>query len=164
MTDQSKESAQQSSPFILVVVLLVFGVVLGGVGMMRYNTAQASTEWPTVTGTVTSSRVQTTSRDGRNEYMPRVQYSYGVEGRSFTGTRITASDEYQKNRGSAEDILVRYPSGASVAVFYDPQDPANSVLAQGMPGNVKVMLGAGVACLALAVLIGISAVRQKARA
>jgi len=164
MDDHNQQETHRSSPFILVVVLLVFGVVLGGVGFMRYTTARASAEWPTVNGTVTSSRVQTTRRDGKNEYMPRVQYSYVVDGQSFSGTRITASDEYQKNRGSADDILGRYPSGTAVTVFYDPQDPARAVLEQGLPGNVKVLLGAGVACLALAVLIGISAAGGKAQA
>ncbi len=165
MTDQSDPPNQKgSNPLILVAALVIFGVVLGGLGLSKYRSGQASAEWPTVSGTISSGRVQSHRRDGRTEYMPQVQYSYQVGNRTFTGTRITVSDVYQRNRGSAEDILRKFPAGATVTVYYDPDDPAMAVLEQGMPGNVKVLLGAGAGCLVLAVLIGISAVRSGSRA
>jgi hypothetical protein len=90
-----------------------------------------------------------------------VNYGYTVNGRSYTGRRISASDEYQKNRGSAEDILDRYPVGATVTVFYDPENPATSLLVTGAPGNTYVMMAASVFCLLAALAVGVSALRRR---
>jgi hypothetical protein len=161
MTAQEQTSKEPSNPLILVGVLLLFGLVFGGVGLQRYSVARASSDWPSVQGQITSGRIQTTQRDGKNEYMPTVRYSFTVEGRGYSGSRITASDEYQKNRGSAQDILARYPVGGQVEVFYNPADPGVAVLEKGMPGNVKVLLVTGGLCLAFSVLIGVSALRGR---
>ena len=80
---------------------------------------------------------------------------------SHTGRRITASDEYQKNRASAEDILARYPVGATVTVTYDPEGPGTSLLVPGAPGNTKVMIGAAILCLLAALAIGVSDLRRR---
>jgi len=156
-----EDKTKQASPAILVVALLAFGVVLGGFGLYRYQLGNESASWPSVQGTITQSRAQSTRRDGKQEYMPSVHYTYSVDGASHTGTRITASDVYQKTRSGAEDILRSYPVGAEVAVFYDPGAPEKSVLEAGMPKNVYVLLFAAAACILLAVAVGVSAAKSR---
>ncbi|MFH2052469.1 MAG: DUF3592 domain-containing protein [bacterium] len=154
-------SANQGNPLILIIALFVFGLVLGGFGMNRYKMGKASEGWPTVTGTIISSRTQTRQTDGKNEYMPSLSYSYTVEGRNLVGSRITASEVYQKNRQSAEEIVRRYAVGTEVQVHYDPEAPERAVLEPGLPGNVKILLGGGGVCIFLAVAISVSVVKKK---
>jgi len=159
---EEKTRNKKGDAAILVGVLLVFGLILGGFGLYRYGIGKKSQTWPEVTGKITYSRAESRRSNDRQQYMPSVKYTYTVEGKSFTGTRITASDAYQKSLTGATDILEEYPVGGEVSVHYDPGDPAVSVLEVGMPGNVYVLLAAGIGCFALAVLIAVSALRQRA--
>jgi len=157
----ASQEKKGNSPGILVLVLLGFAVVLGGFGGFKYKIGKESTSWPTVSGKVTYSHAETTRKDKRNQYRPAVKYSYTVDGRGYVGARITASDQIQKNISSAKDILRKYPVGAQVVVHYDPGDPGRAVLVPGLPGNVYVMLAAAAACIVLAVLVGVSALRRR---
>ena len=41
--------------------------------------------------------------------------------------------------GSSKAKLARYPAGAEVDVFYDPQSPTSAVLECKLPGSVMVL-------------------------
>jgi len=154
-------STQGNSPAILVVVLVAFALVLGGFGTYRYTQGRDSASWPTVSGTITYSHAESSRRSGKMEYRAAVKYRYTVGGKAYTGRRINASDEYQKNLGSANDILRHYPVGATVTVSYDPEEPGSSLLEAGVPGNTYVMIAAAILCLLGALAIGVSALRRR---
>ena len=43
-----------------------------------------------------------------------------------------------RNGGSgAQKVVDRYPSGAQVMVYYNPEKPSDSLLERGMPGFIK---------------------------
>ena len=150
-----------SNGLILIAVLLVFGLVLGGFGMYRYNMGKKSTSWPSANGRITYSHASPHSEKNGTQYMPTVRYTYAVKGKSYTGTRITASDQYQKNISSANDILRDYPVGKGVAVYYNPSDPAVSLLEIGIQGNVYVMLAGAGGCFLFAVFIAVSLLKKR---
>ena len=159
-----KENAK-SNPLILVAALVGFALVLGGVGMHRYNVGKESVSWPTTKGVITSSRAQpTTTENNRREFRLSVSYTYSVEGKSYTGNRITASDMYEKTKSAAENRLKRYPTGGEVSVYYDSANPGTSVLESGLQKNVYMLLGAAVVCLFLAGLITVSVLRKPQQA
>ncbi len=160
-TKTTTEKNKKSNAVILVCVLIVFGLILGGFGLFRYNVGKKSADWPSVSGKVTCSRAQSTRVDKRMRYTPVVKYAYAVHGRSYAGGRISASDMHQKTIIRAKDILRKYPVGGQVPVYYDPDDPGVSLLEPGLPKNVFVLLFCAAACFGLAVLITISALRQK---
>ena len=65
------------------VVLLVFGV---------YTRVQSlrSRSWPTVTGVITESRVDSTrDRDGQWSHTARIRYRYTVGGKTYNGDTIS---------------------------------------------------------------------------
>jgi hypothetical protein len=37
----------------------------------------------------------------------------------------------------AHKVVERYPAGAQVMVYYDPNNPSEAVLERGMPGYIK---------------------------
>lgn len=74
-------------------------------------------------GTVISSTVQVPSR------VPLVLYTYCVDGTTFRGNRVNDEARWSRRRGrDAEATVARYPAGAPVVVYYDPDNPAESIL------------------------------------
>lgn len=90
---------------------------------------QSSDSWRTTNGRVLKSRVEVSGGD-HTSVSPYVLYEYELHGRAYQNTQIKVGDRFLSIRGSREayDIVDRYPVGASVTVFYDPTNPAESAL------------------------------------
>jgi hypothetical protein len=153
------ETPSKSNAAILIGALIVFAAVFGGFGTYKYTVASASSSWPTTQSRITASRLDRTGSGSDTKYRPSVSYRYSVQGTDYTGKRIRAVSSYT-SRGKAESELARYPSGATVTVYYDPADPASSVLVPGVTMGIYLMLAVGVACLVLAIAILVSALRR----
>lgn len=151
--------ATKGNAVILIGVLLVFALVLGGFGWSKYRLGQASTSWPTVDGQIASAKLDSTRSDGKTKYQPAVSYNYTVDGTSYAGTRISAISSYS-SRTKADAVLARYRTGTRVTVHYDPANPRSSVLEPGAGRDAVLILIAAAACLVLAVVILISALRR----
>lgn len=96
--------------------------------------AKASTGWPTVSGTVTTSeRAKVMFRK-----QPRVTYSYSVNGAPLTGQRISFAGGYPPRETDA--ILSRYPVGQQVVVSHAPDNPAETTLETGSNRQVTAQL------------------------
>jgi hypothetical protein len=67
-----------------------------------------------------------------SSFTPEVRYKYQFEGRELTGDKIGFVAMGADHPGVAEKTLERYPAGAEVAVFVDPQRPTRSVLTRGV--------------------------------
>jgi hypothetical protein len=96
--------------------------------------AKASTGWPTVSGTITTSeRAKVMFRK-----QPRVTYSYSVNGTPLAGNRISFAGGYPPKETDA--ILSRYPVGREVVVSYAPDKPAEATLETGANRQVTAQL------------------------
>gem|GEM_PF-2162197 len=137
------------SLFMLAIGLL--GLAVLSVGLGQAMGGSGSSDWPTTTGVITESLVETlTDLEGEITYAPGVAYSYEAEGMIFPYNRLN----YQPSadRSQAEEVVARYPLGAAVTVYYDPADPGQSTLEPGWAGStwVLIVVGAGVAVTGLA--------------
>ena len=159
--DNAKRTPKKGDAAILVSVLLVFALVLGGIGLYRFNTGRKSTSWPNLTGKIVYSRAQPHKVKVGHDYLPSVRYTYTLDGETYTGKGITASDVYQKTLSGAKDILRKYPVGAEVSVSYKPDDPTQSVLETGIRKNVYILLGGSALCLVFAAAIVVSRLKAK---
>jgi hypothetical protein len=160
-TETTAVKNKKSDAVILVGALIVFGLILGGFGLFRYDIGKKSADWPSTAGKITYSRSESRRVDKQTRYSPTVKYTYQAAGRRYVGSRISASDMHQKSLSGADKILRKYPTGGRVTVYYNPDDPAVAVLEPGMPKNVFVLLACAAACFGLAVLVSVSAARQK---
>lgn len=108
------------------LVTVVVGVaVLGGVALRRRSQAHdrhPSVSWQRTQGTVLSSTLQVRQQGASRVEVPLVLYAYQVDGQKYRGERIRCGGP------SGGDAVTRYPAGARVDVFYDPQDPSVAVL------------------------------------
>lgn len=154
-------------PFILVGAGCLY------MGVQGIERAKASVDWPQATGKIVASTVDrstSTSGAGRNRrtstsYSAEIEYSYAVDGASFTGDRVAYGDYGSSNRGHASGIVSRYPVGKQVAVYYMPDKPGESLLEPGMSVKAWFLPGFGlvflVAGLAMAVGLPIAFAKQR---
>ncbi len=112
-------------------------LILGILGYFLYKRNQQSTAyrqstqtWQSTTGTVLMSSVQSSYSSRSHSTYPVVVYQYEVNGQRYQSQRIKAGEQFINVRviGQAETTVNRYPIGATVTVYYDPKNPAESVL------------------------------------
>jgi hypothetical protein len=62
-----------------------------------------------------------------------IEYAYAVNGKDYRGSRYRYDDEYSSGPGG--DIVQKLPKWSEHTVYYDPQEPANSVLSPDIDGG-----------------------------
>jgi hypothetical protein len=125
--------------FVIVGVIGFFFIILNVIFLaiiffMRRRMA-AVREWPSTIGTVNSSyleRRHSSSDSGSTNY-PVVRYSYQVSGQAYQGMKIAPGPEV--GGSGAGKVVGRYPAGAQVMVFYNPQNPSDAVLETKAPAQ-----------------------------
>jgi hypothetical protein len=88
-------------------------------------------DWPSVTGTVTSSSVPRRTRAGshgaRSSSAALIIYTYEVNGETYTNQSIAPGFSIS---GSEADMVKRFPVGAQVSVYHSPTSPSISFLSK----------------------------------
>ena len=127
----------------------IFTLLGGGfliIGVYNIRSASESESWPTAEGVVVSSIVSESRDPGERHstYGAEVRYEYTVEGVTQEGDRVRfGGNVSSSNPSGARETVERYREGSAIAVFYDPEDPARSVLEPGMSGAVFLFPGIG---------------------
>lgn len=162
-----------------LLVGLVALLIGGGILVWSDRTealVAASAAWPAVDGTVVRSQMvrrETRSNMGgvsRTEvvYGADVRYAYEVDGRRHeSDVYVLGESNDFRDRRSAERRVGAHPVGSEVRVYHDPRDPARSTLVAGVTGSamptLKLMAGALAAAGAIAMVVGMRAVRASWR-
>ncbi len=91
---------------------------------------QSSQSWPSTTGTIVKSRVEVRGGSTTTSVDAKIVYEYEVGGRQYQGEQIRVDDRHRVIQvgGQAYEMIDRYPMGASVTVYYNPDDPAEAGL------------------------------------
>ncbi len=136
-----------SKAFIFVVGRLFplsfgFGsMIFLGVGLWMINKGMQSENWDKGTATITSSEIEKTesrSKDAQGftqtstSYGVSVKYSYTVEGGNYEGNTVGFGTMSHNERSDAQEELKSYPKGKTIDVYYDPENPSDSVLNKGV--------------------------------
>lgn len=111
---------------IIGCVFVILNVIFLAIIIFTQRKMNAVQGWSSAMGTVLSSYLERrSSSDGSTNY-PVVQYSYQVGGQSYQGAKIAPGMEVGGT--GAGKVVNRYPQGAQVMVFYDPNNPSDAVL------------------------------------
>jgi hypothetical protein len=114
-------------------------LIIGGIGYYLYKRNQqsmaqrqdAQQNWSSTNGTILMSSVQSSrSSTGGYSTYPVVVYQYQVNGKSYQSQTIRVGDKFLKVNISskAQETVNKYPIGAKVTVYYDPNNPAECAL------------------------------------
>jgi hypothetical protein len=116
--------------FVFLILNVIFLVILF---FIRRRMAVVS-QWPSTMGTVNASYLErrSSSEGGYTNY-PVVQYAYQVSGQAYQGMKVAPGPEVGGT--GAGTVVARYPSGAQVMVFYNPQNPSDAVLETKAPAQ-----------------------------
>lgn len=120
-------------------LMIVIGLVAGLFGFLDSRKAQRAAEWPSVPGTITESDIYTAEIRGRGVRLAdavRIRYSYFVDGALFFNDRVNVESlVIEANTELGQRLLREYQQGMTVPIFYDPADPASSVLEVETPAT-----------------------------
>ena len=88
----------------------------------------AARRWPAAPGIIIGAEVRVTPRSGEEPFYDAVvRYAYTVQGQEYEGAQDDLT--YVSNaQDAALAIVARYPVGASVSVYYDPQAPQRALI------------------------------------
>jgi hypothetical protein len=91
-------------------------------------------DWKSVIGVITQTGISTKQLSGElsNEigFNPDISYRYVVGGMEFIGNKIGQFPNPIASLSNAQKAIETYPEGSSVTVFYNPQNPSESVLSR----------------------------------
>lgn len=150
--------------FLAPLLFLVGGVAALAFGVRDLLAIRAASRWPSAEGVVESSEVRTeireTRRDNRTrryrEYSAAVVYRFTVDGVSIRGQRVRFGGFVSDTPEAAERDVASYPAGSAVVVFYDPENPEDSVLERGVSAGAWILPGLGLAFLLAGLVMGYS--------
>ena len=138
---------------ILFVGLLGLGVFL--LGVFKVRKLRASQSWAIAMGTIVESSVEESFCRGSDDlpdswsYTPVIRYQFHAQGQTIVGDRSGFDRKSYSKMLDAQAVVGRYPLGAQVNVFFDPEKPADSVL-QRTSGSAWVFVAVGLAAVLLA--------------
>ena len=120
-----------------------------GVGLWMINKGMQSENWDKGMATITSSEIEKTeskSKDAQGftqtsiSYGVRVKYSYKVKGSNYEGNTVGFGTMSHNERSDAQEELNSYPKGKTIDVYYDPENPSDSVLNKGVFWQMYIVI------------------------
>lgn len=165
---QYSKSVPSSVKRGLAWVTLFMGVLLAGYGIHVLDSAKNSADWPSVTGQVigtpvnsdVSSNVPFSSRES---YYYTIIYDYNVNDQNYINNQFAVADNTQSPHSfDSEDHALKsaeasYPIGSAVPVFFNPENPEESVLNKGVTRDAYLPLSLGLFFFSMGVylLVGV---------
>lgn len=133
------------SNIFIPLIFIIIGVVLLFIYFRSLAKVRSSQAWPAVQGTVVESWVresESTDSEGSvsYSYYPEIRYQYQVMGNEYQGDKISFGPKVGGIRSRAEKAIAKYPTGANVMIYYQPDNPINAVLERSV-SKVLLVLG-----------------------
>ena len=119
--------------FLILCLTIGVGTIYLGIRDIVYT--KSSLYWPHTNGKVVSSSIikSTPSRTGNSPagsltFQADIEYEYIVKNKTLKNYRISYGDFGSSDESLAKGIVSRYPIGKMVTVYYEPDNPSESVL------------------------------------
>jgi hypothetical protein len=128
----------KSSVYVVLVLLVLWAAVIGAADYYVFGTTARqylSKNFATNRCEIITSEI---TPHGLFHSGVTFQYTYTVHGKEYRGFRYRYDDEYSSSPGG--DIAQRIQKWSAHTVYYDPNNPANSVLATGVEGVDLLMI------------------------
>ncbi len=149
-----------------LIDLWAIAALISGIGYMgwifsKQRLVARSQTWPSATGTIILSKIgssssQTgTSHTANKTYAARIKYHFKVGPRVYAGNTICLGGVLNSSfKNRAEERIEKYSKGATVTIYYNPENPKiNCLERHGEITLFGYLLGGGFALFALLVLM-----------
>lgn len=104
-------------------------VALFALGFWIRRMEKAPRQWPQASGKIiTSGTVLKRINMSTAEILPIIEYEFDYQGQRLKSAHWRFGNYSTGNQDSAQEVISRYPIGATVTVFVNPRRPAKSVL------------------------------------
>jgi hypothetical protein len=166
--DATKDKGTWAKRIVIgVVVMVVLALVIpatyffGVEPLMLFARAK---HWRALPCTIVASRVRTDRQSDNNTlmYAADIAFRYQLDGHQYASTNHQFLEHRNSSRADAAGIVARYPLGAQVTCYADPNEPTRALLDRSFPG--VVLVGFLVPVIAIAVWWGIVASARRRRA
>lgn len=137
---------------------LLIGTALTGVGLLlhaRVRQREAGhhpeRQWTATPAEIVESRLE----GGEDPYQPHICYRYQAGGGPRIGKRIAPLNGWGHDEDTrAEHVVARWPVGAQVTAYVNPNDPDQAVLVRDpAPGELSQNIVGSVVMIAVGVLL-----------
>ena len=155
--------AEYKQQFLLRAIA-AFGILMGCAVLLvlmreELMVGTQSPTWPVAIGRMDSSTIETEESGGRRGskytyFVPRVRYSYTVDGKAYSGERLAYFPARTEDRQEAAAVLAHFASSPNLEVFYKPNDPSVSVLLPGLTQDRYWLAGAGAVAGLISLIYG----------
>jgi len=136
-----------SGRHIFLLLFLGLGLWSLASGTIKAAEGLAARSWPSAEGRVIQSRIEEFYSHQRLRFRRlcfRIDYLYLLGGTVYEGHRVNAGWSCFGSEDLMQGLLARYPVGAKVRVFYDPERPDRALLEPGLDWTVYFQWGLGV--------------------
>jgi len=131
---------------LMGLLMIAFGLFCGvNAFNLIYNhikiwqSAINSKTWLSTNGQVVDATLEPT---GRGQWKPTITYKYQVFGVEYKSQRLAFDYFGNYSHNEADELIERYAVNSTVKVFYDPEQPQESTLAQihrDLTGGLLIM-------------------------
>ncbi len=150
--NQISEMKRFFGGLIAGLFFIIFGLILIIFAVQNSIISMESEDWLTVEGTITSSAIDSykerdtgTGDDSPTTYTtyyePEITYSYLVNGADYSSDKISFSRTRFVIQSEAQEIIDKYSTGTNVTVYYNPNNPSESVLKPGIQDSGGMICG-----------------------
>ena len=121
--------------FWIAMAVLLGGLVMVGASLYSLWQGLSSYGWEERPGVVLSTsihRVRDSHSTNIYHYRPEIFYRYQMSGYSLTDDLFYPAYSSERSKEDAEAWLARFPEGAEVRVYVNPDKPKESMLMPGL--------------------------------
>lgn len=130
---------------IICAIAGIHGLVLPSIAgyFLALNVHQAwqNQSWNSVKGTILESRIESSSGDSATMFSPSVMYEYTIDDNTYTNNKISVDSAFScSDINVAQKSVKNFPVGKTAEVFYDSNNPSNSVLITGLSHPIRTAI------------------------
>jgi len=148
------------------IIFVLMGVFIFIWGAWSAKNGKASEEWADASGFIIKSYIKApdgdiaTARDKFGRFQTKIIYQYTAGGRLYSGSNIAFGDFSIRSRKQAITVSQKYPEGKRITIYYDPDNPGNSVLEPGISMNCYGFMGLGFTAMAAGIFTRIAGLKR----
>lgn len=120
---------------ILIVFIFFFSSIFVALFVFKYfKNIEITRKWKTTNGKILSASIKKEESEPTESfhvvflYSPDIKYRYEVDGSQHEGSKYQVLEWSTGDQNTVHEIISKYVEGESCKVYYNPQNPSQSVL------------------------------------